>query len=729
MNFLSMVRFTKLLRQMPIKKSIRSRECNMNSAYHLVVNTAMPIRERLIRCAAAFGVTLGILFCFNSPAAAQTVSVSPTSLSFGSDQLGVTTSSKKITISNTGGSPVSITSITISGDFSRTTTCGSSLAVAAQCTISVKFTPTAIGSRTGQVTITDNATGSPQVVSLKGTGTSVLLSPKSVSFPNTAVGSSNTQAVTLTNLATTSLSISKISISGTNIADFTPASQCGSTVAGGASCLINVTFTPLAAGTRSAALNIYDNGGSSPQSVALKGSGTTSSSLVSITVSPSNPSILVGKTQPFTATGNYSDNSTQDLTTTVTWSSSNTAVATISNSAGTQGQATSLATGSTMIMATSGTISNSTTLTVTAAALSSIKVDPVSPSIGVGMPQQFSAIGSFTDGNMTDLWKSVTWSSSNTAVATIGNSAGTEGLVTALATGSTTITATSGSISGSTTLTVTQTQDFVLVGAGDIAHGPSALGPARATSAMLDGIPGTIMAIGDLAYPDGSDIAFADYYDPTWGRHKARTKPSSGNHEYMTTNASGYFNYWGAMAGDPTKGYYSYDLGAWHIVVLNSHCESAGCAPGSPQEQWLRADLAAHPAPCTLAYFHIPVFVLSDPMLSSGVALVPLWQALQDAGADLIINGHVHLYARFAPRDSDGTVDPAHGIREIIVGTGGDQHSDIPTSPSPALEVADNTTFGFLKLTLHPAGFNWQYLAALGATFTDSGSGSCHNAQ
>src|SRR5947209_7892724 len=243
---------------------------------------------RLLK-AAAPGVAFSVLMAFTFPAAAQTVSVSPTSLGFGSDQLGVTTTSKKITVSNTGGNPVSISSIITTGDFSQATTCGTSLAVGAQCTINIRFTPTAIGTRTGKVTITDNASGSPQLVSLQGTGTAVLMSAKTLTFPVTGVGSSSApQTVTLTNVGSVSLSISKVVISGSNSTDFIPSNGCGSSVAAGASCLISVTFNPTAAGTRKESLNIYDNGGASPQSVTLSGSAVdTTKSLVSISVSPS----------------------------------------------------------------------------------------------------------------------------------------------------------------------------------------------------------------------------------------------------------------------------------------------------------------------------------------------------------------------------------------------------------------------------------------------------------
>jgi hypothetical protein len=188
----------------------------------------------------------------------------------------------------------------------------------------------------------------------------------------------------------------------------------------------------------------------------------------------------------------------------------------------------------------------------------------------------------------------------------------------------------------------------VLVGAGDIADCKDLSG-AEATAKLLEAIPGTVMAVGDLAYPDGTKENF-DCYDRTWGRVKARTRPSPGNHEFHTQGATFYFSYFGTAAGDPKAGYYSYELGTWHIIALNSECiDIGGCNAGSTEEKWLRADLAAHPAACTLAYFHKPLF-------SSGGAhgddpeIVPIWQALYDANADVVVSGHDHDYERFAPQ-------------------------------------------------------------------------------
>jgi hypothetical protein len=266
-------------------------------------------------------------------------------------------------------------------------------------------------------------------------------------------------------------------------------------------------------------------------------------------------------------------------------------------------------------------------------------------------------------------------------------------------------------------------QDPVLIGAGDIADCTDLAG-AEATAKLLEANPGTVMAVGDLAYPDGTKENF-ECYDKTWGRVKARTRPAVGNHEFHSTGATYYFQYFGSVAGDFKDGFYSYDLGAWHIIVLNSECnEVGGCGAGSREEKWLRADLAAHPAACTLSYFHKPLFS-SGAKHGNDPELRPLFQALYDAHADVVVGGHDHDYERFAPQDPDGKADPKNGIREIVAGTGGKSHRPF-AQPLPTSEVRDDTTFGVLKLTLHPTGFDWAFLPEPGKTFTDSGSGHCH---
>jgi acid phosphatase type 7 len=266
-------------------------------------------------------------------------------------------------------------------------------------------------------------------------------------------------------------------------------------------------------------------------------------------------------------------------------------------------------------------------------------------------------------------------------------------------------------------------QTLVLVGAGDIADCKDLSG-AEATAKLLEKIPGTVMAIGDLAYPDGTRENF-QCYDKTWGRVKARTRPAGGNHEFHSSGATPYFDYFGAAAGDPKTAYYRYGLGTWHIIVLNSECQDAvGCEAGSPEEEWLRADLSTHPATCTLAYFHKPLFSSGgahgdDPLLK------PFWQALYDAHADVIVNGHDHDYERFGPQDPNGEADLARGIREFVVGTGGKNHRPF-VNPHKNSQIRNADTFGVLKLTLRPHGYDWQFVPEEGKSFTDSGSGICH---
>jgi acid phosphatase type 7 len=270
---------------------------------------------------------------------------------------------------------------------------------------------------------------------------------------------------------------------------------------------------------------------------------------------------------------------------------------------------------------------------------------------------------------------------------------------------------------------------FVLVGAGDIASCKDPEG-SQATAKLIDKIPGTVFAAGDLVYEKGTAEEFKNCYNPGWGRFKGRTRPALGNHEYVDPTASGYFQYWGAQAGPVGKGYYSFDLGAWHIVALNTNCyvkELGGCGQGSPQETWLKADLAEHPNACIIAYGHHALF-------SSGVftkhavhpELKQLWQDLYAAHADLVLAGHEHSYERFAPQDPDGRADPEHGIREIVAGTGGRSH-DLLGFPTTNSEVSNWTTYGVLKLTLLPGKYTWEFVPEEGKSFRDFGSGTCHN--
>lgn len=277
----------------------------------------------------------------------------------------------------------------------------------------------------------------------------------------------------------------------------------------------------------------------------------------------------------------------------------------------------------------------------------------------------------------------------------------------------------------------------VLVGAGDIGSVDS--DGDELTARVLDsifasGVSGGVFTAGDNMNQSTAPYEhYVNYFDPTWGRHKARIRPALGNHDYLDSAgvAAGYFDYFNGIgnstgpAGDRDKGYYSYDLGTWHIVVINSNCDKVGgCDVGSPQEKWLRADLEANrDKACVAAYWHHPRFSSGEHGNKDSVE--PMWQALYDYGAEIVINGHDHEYERFAPQDPDGVADPTRGIREFVSGTGGIDLHGI-TTLQPNSEVFNSDTWGILKLTLHPTSYDWQFVPVAGKTFTDSGSQSCH---
>ena len=355
----------------------------------------------------------------------------------------------------------------------------------------------------------------------------------------------------------------------------------------------------------------------------------------------------------------------------------------------------------------------------------------VPPTVTVGSPanggtffvgETISFTGTASDFEDGDLTANMTWSSSQDGVIGSGGSFTSS----SLSIGSHVITASvvdNGSLTGldQISIEVSDAAPAVLVGAGDITDCTEI--EDDLTADLLDSIPGTVFTAGDNAYENGSDLDFAQCYEPTWGRHKARTRPALGNHDYVTPGASGHFNYFGAAAGDPDKGYYSYDIGKWHVVVLNSMCaEIGGCERTSPQGQWLEADLAANPAACTVAISHFPLY-------GSDGGFPPraqdFWQILYEAGADLMVSGHRHMYERFAPQDANGVADP-NGMPQFVVGTGGTGLSADIGTLEPNSVVRDNTTFGVLKLTLYPTSYDWEFVGAPGGgTFTDSGSAAC----
>jgi hypothetical protein len=250
---------------------------------------------------------------------------------------------------------------------------------------------------------------------------------------------------------------------------------------------------------------------------------------------------------------------------------------------------------------------------------------------------------------------------------------------------------------------------------------------AQATAALLDSIPGQIFALGDNTYPNGRESEYFECYDVTWGRHRARTIPVLGSHDTVVPTSYGYFNYFGSVAGDPRKGYYSFNYGAWHIIVLNSLCSfPVYCSSTSPQAQWLQADLAANPPTknCTLALWHAPLY--SSTSSSASTTVQPFWQILFNAGADLIVNGGAHNYERFAPQDPNGNLNTTNGIVEIVVGTGGESHSSFDATTAANSVIRNSSTYGVLQLTLHATSYSWQFVPVAGQTFTDSGTQACH---
>lgn len=273
-------------------------------------------------------------------------------------------------------------------------------------------------------------------------------------------------------------------------------------------------------------------------------------------------------------------------------------------------------------------------------------------------------------------------------------------------------------------------KSFVLVGAGDIASCKDLSG-AEVTAKLIEKIPGEVFAAGDLAYEKGTAQEFANCYDKTWGRFKNRTHPAPGNHEYGSKDGSPYFDYWGKQAGPREKGYYSFDLGVWHVIALNTNCNApglGGCDAGSPQDLWLQKDLADHSKSCIVAFGHHALY-------SSGIlkkhAIHPelrqFWRDLYEAHADLVLNGHEHSYERFAPQDPDGNADAKNGIREFVVGTGGRSNDPLGFA-IPNSEVRNASSFGVLKLILWPGKYKWEFIPADAENgFHDSGSGTCHN--
>ena len=261
----------------------------------------------------------------------------------------------------------------------------------------------------------------------------------------------------------------------------------------------------------------------------------------------------------------------------------------------------------------------------------------------------------------------------------------------------------------------------VVYAAGDIADCPDR---TPAVASLVQDPDSVILALGDIVYPAGASSGFRDCFDPVWGGMKSRIRPVPGNHDYQTGRARGYYRYFGSQAGDAGKGYYSFDLGWWHVVAINSICQYIGsCRKHSPEIDWLRADLAAHPGGCTLAYWHHPRFSSGD-----GASLrrtTYMWRLLYAAGTEVVLNGHDHDYERFAPVDPAGHPDAERGIREFVVGTGGTHLTD-RARVAPNSEIWTNEYHGVLELTLRPRGYDWRFIAAETGAVIDRGTGTCH---
>jgi acid phosphatase type 7 len=255
---------------------------------------------------------------------------------------------------------------------------------------------------------------------------------------------------------------------------------------------------------------------------------------------------------------------------------------------------------------------------------------------------------------------------------------------------------------------ITATGDIADSGGGD-----------TTTAALVNTLaPTRALTLGDNAYPDGTSSDYASYYNPTWGGFRTKTSPSPGNHDYHTAGAAGYFGYFGALAPAP---YYSFNLGAWHLISLNSEISMAA---GSAQETWLKNDLAASNAVCTLAYWHKPRWT-SGSTHANTTATQPLVQDLYSADAEVLLAGHNHQYERFAPQNPSSQADSQFGLREFVVGTGGAPRYGFATA-QPNSQVRNNSTWGVLQMTLHSGSYDWSFKPSQASSFTDSGTTACH---
>lgn len=458
----------------------------------------------------------------------------------------------------------------------------------------------------------------------------------------------------------------------------------------------------------------------SPASIVAGGSGST----ITVTVKDGSGIPLPGVTVALSASGSNTITQPSALT----------------NASGvTSGSLTSTSAGVKTVTATaSGVVINQKpTVTVTAAAISAsqstvqaipttITVSTGTSTIQVTARDQFNNPVSGASVSLSAVGSGVTLTQPPAPTDATGVA---NGSLKASSTGTVTVSATAGAVSLTQTASIAVEAagaSVVFIGAGDIADCGSS--DDEATAALITAIPNVpVFTLGDNAYPNGSSSDYKNCYNPSWGAFKSRTHPSAGNHEYdVSSTAAPYFAYFGAAAGPSGLGYYSFDLGSWHIIVLNSNIATDA---GSPQELWLKNDLATHPNLCTLAYFHHPLYSSVGGSTGTSGAVItsarPFWDDLYAAGAELVLNGHRHVYERLAPMKPDGTVDTVKGIRTLIAGMGGESGGDL-TNIFPTSEVREGRTFGILKLTLSTGSYSWQFIGVPGSTFTDSGTNSCH---
>ena len=355
------------------------------------------------------------------------------------------------------------------------------------------------------------------------------------------------------------------------------------------------------------------------------------------------------------------------------------------------------------------------------ATLGTVTVTITNPpaSVAEGETAQLIATVTGPDGPIAVEPGSISWATASPATLTVHP---TTGVAKGQAWGQARVVATYAGVAAVAAITV----DPVILAAGDIAE----CGPTHddSTAALLDTLPGLILALGDQAYPDATPTDYLNCYEPTWGRHKSRTRPVPGNHEYRKITGhlpgpAGYFNYFGAAAGDSGKGWYSLDVGSWHIIALNSEAFFSG--PPGPQHTWLKADLQATSKPCVLAYFHHPRFN-SGADHGNHPRVQAFWDTLYAYNADVILSAHEHLYERFAAQTPTAVLDPVRGIKQFTVGTGGGVPLDtLKTVREPNHELGITNRFGVLWLALGANSYRWRFIATDG-TVRDSGSGTCH---